>query len=56
MTNELLMIMSAIFVVPILMSVLTLTLKYPTIRRVTPVPGTLFVGLDLPFLGPALFV
>jgi len=55
-TNELLTIMSAIFVVPILMSVLTLTLKYPAIRSVTLILGIFFVAFDLVFLGLALFV
>lgn len=55
-TNQLLTIMSAIFVVPILMSVLTLTLRYPAIRRVTLVLGIFFVVFDLVFLGLALFV
>ena len=39
-TNELLLVMSVIFTVPILMSFLTLTLKYPVVRWANLIIGT----------------
>jgi hypothetical protein len=55
-TNALLTIMSAIFVVPILMSVVTLTLKFPAVRKVNLILGIFFVVFDLVFFGFSLFV
>jgi hypothetical protein len=55
-TNKLLLIMSLIFVVPIFMSFLSLTLKYPAIRRVNLSIGIFFAAFDLIFLGLALFL
>ena len=55
-TNELLLVMSIIFVVPILMSFLTLTVRYPAIRRANLAIGIFFVAFDLIFLGLALFL
>jgi hypothetical protein len=54
-TNELLLVMSIIFVVPIFMSVLSLTLKDKANRRSNLAVGIFFVALDLIFLGLALF-
>ena len=53
---ELLVIMSIIFVVPIFMSFLTLTLKYPAIRWANRIIGIFFAAFDLVFLGLALFL
>jgi len=55
-SNELLLVMSIIFVVPIFMSFLTLTLKYPAIRRANLTIGIFFAAFDLVFLGLALFL
>ncbi|MFQ6102883.1 MAG: DUF6326 family protein [Candidatus Glassbacteria bacterium] len=55
-TNELLLLMSIIFAVPILMSFLTLTLKYPAIRWANLTTGIFFVAFDLFFLGLTLFL
>jgi hypothetical protein len=55
-SRELLLVMSIIFVVPIIMSVLTLTLKYPVIRWVNRIIGIFFAAFDLVFLVSALFV
>ena len=55
-SNELLLIMSVIFVVPIFMSFLSLTLKYPAVRRVNLTIGIFFAVFDLVFLGLALFL
>jgi len=55
-TNELLLVMSILFVVPIFMSFLTLTLKYPAIRWANLTIGIFFVAFDLIFLGLVLFV
>jgi hypothetical protein len=55
-SSELLLVMSVISVVPIMMSFLTLTLKYPAIRRVNLAVGVFFAAFDLVFLGLALFV
>jgi hypothetical protein len=55
-TNELLLIMSIIFAVPIFMSFLTLTLKYPVVRWANLSIGIFFVVFDLVFLGLSLFV
>ena len=55
-TNELLLVMSIIFVVPIFMSFLTLTLKYPAIRWANLTIGIFFVAFDLIFLSLTLFL
>ena len=55
-TPELLLVMSVIFAVPILMIILTLTLKYPMIRWANRIIGTFFASFDLVFLVLALFV
>ena len=55
-TNELLLVMSIIFVVPIFMSFLTLTLKYPVIRWANLIIGIFFAAFDLIFLSLALFL
>jgi hypothetical protein len=55
-TNELLLVMSIIFVIPIFMSVLTLTLKYPAVRRANLIIGIFFVVFDLVFLCLILFL
>jgi hypothetical protein len=55
-SRELLLVMSIIFVVPIFMSVLTLTLKYPVIRWANRIIGIFFALFDLVFLVLALFV
>jgi hypothetical protein len=55
-TNELLLVMSIIFAVPIFMSFLSLTLKYPTVRRANLSIGIFFVVFDLIFLGLTLFL
>jgi hypothetical protein len=49
-TNELLLIMSLVFAIPILMSVLSLTLKDNANRRANRATGTFFVLFDLVFL------
>ena len=54
-TNGLLLVMSALFTVPILMSFLTLTLKHPAVRWANLVIGGFFVIFDLAFLLLALF-
>jgi hypothetical protein len=46
---ELLLVMSIIFVVPILMSVLTLTLKYPVSRWANRILGMLYAMIILAF-------
>jgi len=48
-SSELLLVMSIIFVVPILMSVLTLTLKYPVIRWANRIIGILYAMIILAF-------
>ena len=48
-TPELLLVMSIIFVVPILMSVLTLTLKYPVSRWANRILGILYAITILAF-------
>jgi len=55
-TNELLLVMSIIFAVPIFMSFLTLTLRYPAIRWANLIIGIFFAAFDLVFLSLALFV
>jgi hypothetical protein len=55
-TNELLLVMSIIFAVPILMSFLSLTLKDKTNRWANRSIGIFFVAFDLIFLGLALFL
>ena len=55
-TSELLLVMSIIFVVPICMSVLTLTMKYPIFRWTNRIIGIFFFLFDLVFLVLALFV
>jgi hypothetical protein len=55
-SRELLLVMSIIFVVPIFMSFLTLTLKYPAIRWANRITGIFFAAFDLVFLGLALFL
>ncbi len=55
-TNELLLVMSIIFVVPIFMSFLSLTLKDKANRRANLTIGIFFVAFDLIFLGLALFL
>ena len=54
-SSELLVVMSIIFVVPIFMSFLTLTLKNPAIRWANRIIGIFFAAFDLVFLGLALF-
>jgi hypothetical protein len=54
-TNELLLAMSMIFAVPILMSVLSLTLKDKPNRWANRSIGIFFVAFDLIFLGLVLF-
>jgi hypothetical protein len=55
-TTELLLVMSIIFVVPIFMSFLSLTLKDKANRRANLTIGVFFVAFDLIFLGLALFL
>lgn len=55
-TNELLLVMSIIFTVPIFMSFLTLTMNYPAVRWANLTIGIFFVAFDLIFLILALFV
>ena len=55
-SSELLLVMSILFVVPILMSFLTLTLKYPAVRWANRIIGMFFAAFDLVFLILALFV
>ena len=55
-TNELLLVMSIIFVVPILMVFLSQTLKYKANRRANIILGIFFVAYDLIFLSLALFL
>ena len=54
-TPELLLVMSIIFVFPILMSALTLILKYSVSRWANRIIGIFFAAFDLVFLGLALF-
>jgi len=53
-TNELLLVMSIIFVVPTFMSFLTLILKYPAVRWVNLAIGLFLAVFDLVFLVLAL--
>ena len=53
-TNELLLVMSIIFVVPTFMSLLTLILKYPAVRWVNLAIGLFLAVFDLVFLVLAL--
>jgi hypothetical protein len=55
-TNELLLVMSIIFAVPIFMSVFSLTLKEKANRWANRSIGTFFVAFDLIFLGLILFL
>ncbi len=55
-SSELLLVMSIIFVVPILMSFLSLTLKDKANRWANRSIGIFFAAFDLVFLGLALFV
>ncbi|MFQ5906669.1 MAG: DUF6326 family protein [bacterium] len=55
-TNELLLVMSIIFAVPILMSFLSLTLKDKPNRWANRSIGIFFVAFDLAFLSLALFL
>jgi len=55
-TNELLVVMSIIFVVPIFMSFLSLTLKDKANRWANRSIGIFFVAFDLIFLSLSLFV
>jgi hypothetical protein len=55
-SSGLLLVMSILFVVPILMSFLTLTLKYPAVRWANRIIGMFFAAFDLVFLVLALFV
>ena len=55
-TTELLLVMSIIFAVPILMSFLSLTLRYKANRRANIGVGIFFVLFDLTFLGLAIFL
>jgi hypothetical protein len=55
-SSELLLIMSIIFVVPIGMSVLTLTVKYPVSCWINRITGLFFALFDLVFLILALSV
>ena len=48
-SSELLLVMSIVFVVPILMSVLTLTLKYPVSRWANRILGILYAMIILAF-------
>ena len=54
-SGELLLVMSIIFVVPIFMIFLTLTLKSPAILWANRIIGIFFAAFDLIFLGLALF-
>ncbi len=55
-TSTLLLIMSIVFAVPILMTVLSLTLVEKANRLTNRILGIFFVVFDLSFLGLALFV
>jgi hypothetical protein len=55
-TDLLLLAMSIIFAVPIIMSFLTLVLKYPAIRWASLAIGIFFVAFDCIFLGLTLFL
>ena len=55
-SSELLLVMSIIFVIPIFMSFLTMTLKYSVIRNANRIFGLFFCLFDLTFLALALFV
>jgi hypothetical protein len=48
-SSELLLVMSIVFVVPIFMSVLTLTLKYPVSRWANRIIGILYAMITLAF-------
>ncbi len=48
-SSELLLVMSIVFVVPIFMSVLTLTLKYPVSRWANRILGILYAMITLAF-------
>ena len=48
-SSELLLVMSIVFVVPIFMSVLTLTLKYPVSRWANRIIGILYAVITLAF-------
>jgi hypothetical protein len=54
-TPELLLVMSTIFVVPIFMIVLTLTLKYPVSRWVNRIIGIFYALIILAFWVSALY-
>jgi hypothetical protein len=55
-TNELLLVMSIIFAVPILMIILSLTMNYKVNRLANLSIGIFFFAFDLIFLGLALFL
>ena len=55
-TNELLLVMSIIFVVPIIMSFLSLTLNDKANRWANRIIGIFFAAFDLVFLGLSLFL
>jgi hypothetical protein len=55
-TPELLLVMAAIFVVPVFMSVLTLTLKYPVSRWANRIIGSLYAMIILAFWVSGLVV
>jgi hypothetical protein len=55
-TNELLLVMSVVFALPILMSFLSLVLKDKANRWANRIVGTFFVVFDLVFLGLVLFL
>jgi hypothetical protein len=55
-TMGLITVMTIIFMVPILMSFLSLTLKHPVNRWANLTIGIFFVAFDLIFLGLSLFV
>lgn len=55
-STELLLAMSVIMAVPILMSFLSLTLRYPAFRWSNRIAGIFMALFDLVFLGLAIFV
>ena len=55
-TDELLFVMSVIFAVPILMSVLSLVLRDQVNRLANRIVGTFLVTFDLVFLGLLIFL
>jgi len=55
-TNALLLVMSVIFAIPIIMSILSLTLKDKANRRANRSIGIFFAAFDLVFLGLAVFL